>query len=128
MISIILCAIVLIFRVGLSKLFTSNTQVIEAVSDLCPLLAFSIFLNGIQPILSGTHTYIYNVFGVSLYVESVLMFVFCLKGVAIGCGWQGVVAYINLASYYVIGLTIGYVLGFKTSLGVVVSLNMHFPH
>ncbi|XP_020208281.1 protein DETOXIFICATION 41 [Cajanus cajan] len=91
LISVVFCAIILIFRVGLSKLFTSDSEVIEAVSNLTPLLAISVFLNGIQPILSG---------------------------VAIGSGWQGVVAYVNLASYYFIGLTVGCVLGFKTSLGV----------
>ncbi|CAH8269117.1 unnamed protein product [Arabidopsis lyrata] len=91
LISLVLCVIVLVFRVGLSKAFTSNAEVIAAVSDLFPLLAISIFLNGIQPILSG---------------------------VAIGSGWQAVVAYVNLVTYYVIGLPIGCVLGFKTSLGV----------
>uniref|UniRef100_A0A2P2IWR8 Protein DETOXIFICATION n=1 Tax=Rhizophora mucronata TaxID=61149 RepID=A0A2P2IWR8_RHIMU len=91
LITIVFCAIVLIFRVGLSKLFTSDAEIIQAVSNLTPLLAISIFLNGIQPVLSG---------------------------VAIGCGWQAVVACINLTSYYLIGLPIGCVLGFKTSLGV----------
>lgn len=43
-------------------------------------------------------------------------------GVAIGSGWQAVVAYVNLATYYLIGLPIGCILGFKTSLGVAVSL------
>jgi len=33
------------------------------------------------------------------------------------------VAYVNLVCYYVIGVTVGCVLGFKTSLGVAVSLN-----
>uniref|UniRef100_A0A7N0RGS1 Protein DETOXIFICATION n=1 Tax=Kalanchoe fedtschenkoi TaxID=63787 RepID=A0A7N0RGS1_KALFE len=91
LISIIFSAIILIFKTGLSKLFTSDAEVIEAVSNLTPLLAISVFLNGIQPILSG---------------------------VAIGSGWQAVVAYVNLATYYIIGLPIGCVLGFKTSLGV----------
>ena len=40
---------------------------------------------------------------------------------AIGSGWQGVVAYVNLATYYIIGLPIGCVLGFKTSLAAAVS-------
>ena len=52
-ISIFFSAIVLIFKIGLSKLFTSDTEVINAVSNLTPLLAISVFLNGIQPILSG---------------------------------------------------------------------------
>lgn len=43
----------LIFKTELSKLFTSDSEVIQAVSDLTPLLAISVFLNGIQPILSG---------------------------------------------------------------------------
>lgn len=90
-ISLILCAVVLIFRTQLSELFTSDSKVIEAVSHLTPLLAISVFLNGIQPILSG---------------------------VAIGSGWQAIVAYVNLTTYYIIGLPIGCVLGFKTSLGV----------
>ncbi|KAK4846425.1 hypothetical protein QYF36_017081 [Acer negundo] len=91
LISIVFGAIVLIFKVGLSKLFTTDSEVIEAVTNLAPLLAISVFLNGIQPILSG---------------------------VAIGSGWQAIVAYVNIVTYYFIGLPIGCVLGFKTSLGV----------
>ncbi|CAI9089889.1 OLC1v1024540C1 [Oldenlandia corymbosa var. corymbosa] len=91
MVSAVFAAIVLISRVGLSELFTMNSQVIEAVSNLTPLLSMSVFLNGIQPILSG---------------------------VAIGSGWQAGVAYVNLATYYIIGLPVGCVLGFKTYLGV----------
>lgn len=53
LISIVFSGLVLIFRGGLSKLFTSDSQVIAAVSNLTPLLAISVFLNGIQPILSG---------------------------------------------------------------------------
>lgn len=54
LISVVLSAIILIFRVALSNLFTSDSEVIEAVSDLTPLLAISVLLNGIQPILSGS--------------------------------------------------------------------------
>ncbi|TKY46715.1 TRANSPARENT TESTA protein 12 [Spatholobus suberectus] len=91
LISTVFCAIILIFRTTLGKPFTSDSEVIEEISSMAPLLAISVFLNFIQPILSG---------------------------VAIGSGWQVVVAYINLASFYVIGLTIGCVIGFKTTLGV----------
>ncbi|XP_021274275.1 protein DETOXIFICATION 41-like [Herrania umbratica] len=90
-ISVVFTAIILIFRVALSRAFTSDAEVIKAVSNLTPLLAISVFLNGVQPILSG---------------------------VAIGSGWQHIVAYVNLTTYYVIGLPIGCILGFKTSLGV----------
>uniref|UniRef100_A0A1D1XK81 Protein DETOXIFICATION n=1 Tax=Anthurium amnicola TaxID=1678845 RepID=A0A1D1XK81_9ARAE len=87
----VIALIVLIFRVALSKLYTSSDEVVSMVSNLMPLLSISIFLNGIQPILSG---------------------------VAIGSGWQAIVAYVNVGAYYFIGLPIGCVLGFKTSLGV----------
>nr|XP_011468929.1 PREDICTED: protein TRANSPARENT TESTA 12-like [Fragaria vesca subsp. vesca] len=39
-------------------------------------------------------------------------------GVAVGGGWQALVAYINLFSYYVVGLPIGFLLGYRTSMGV----------
>lgn len=44
-----------------------------------------------------------------------------LEGVAIGGGWQALVAYINLGSYYIFGLPLGYLLGYTANLGVMVS-------
>jgi MATE family multidrug resistance protein len=90
LISLVLSIGVMALRRELSIAFTTSTEVIEAVSALTPLLSISVFLNGVQPVLSG---------------------------VAIGCGWQAVVAYVNLATYYVIGLPIGCVLGFKEDMG-----------
>lgn len=55
LISAFFSVIVLVFRVGLSKLFTSDEEVVEAVSNLTPLLAISVFLNGVQPVLSGNY-------------------------------------------------------------------------
>ncbi|MBA0557284.1 hypothetical protein Golob_014361 [Gossypium lobatum] len=90
-ISTVFTAIVIICRSLLIKAFSTDAEVIQAGTSLIPLLAISIFLNGIQPILSG---------------------------VAIGSGWQHIVAYVNLTTYYIIGLPIGCVLGFKIGLGV----------
>lgn len=36
-------------------IFTSDTTVAKAVSELCPFLAVTILLNGIQPVLSGIY-------------------------------------------------------------------------
>ncbi|KAL2482187.1 Protein TRANSPARENT TESTA 12 [Forsythia ovata] len=44
-----------------------------------------------------------------------------ISGVAIGSGWQAAVAYVNLVTCYIVGLPIGCILGFKTSLGAEVS-------
>ncbi|EYU32147.1 hypothetical protein ABFS82_02G165500 [Erythranthe guttata] len=72
-------------------LFTDSERMQKAVSDLAYLLAITMVLNSIQPVISG---------------------------VAVGGGWQGLVAYINLTCYYIIGLPIGFFLGYKTDLGV----------
>uniref|UniRef100_A0A0C9S9A0 Protein DETOXIFICATION n=1 Tax=Wollemia nobilis TaxID=56998 RepID=A0A0C9S9A0_9CONI len=83
--------IVLLLRNSISYIFTQGEEVSHAVAELCPLLAASIVLNGIQPVLSG---------------------------VAVGCGWQAYVAYVNVACYYFIGIPLGSLLGFKFRLGV----------
>ncbi|CAI9101848.1 OLC1v1039270C1 [Oldenlandia corymbosa var. corymbosa] len=72
-------------------LFTNSEKMQKAVADLAYLLAATLVLNSIQPVISG---------------------------VAVGGGWQGLVAYINLACYYVIGLPLGFLLGYKAKLGV----------
>uniref|UniRef100_A0A7N0TNB4 Protein DETOXIFICATION n=1 Tax=Kalanchoe fedtschenkoi TaxID=63787 RepID=A0A7N0TNB4_KALFE len=84
-------ALVMIFRQNISYMFTEGTIVAEAVAELCPFLAASILVNGIQPVLSG---------------------------VAVGCGWQAFVAYVNIACYYVVGIPFGCLLGFYFNLGV----------
>ncbi|KAM4101828.1 hypothetical protein ACB094_05G175400 [Castanea mollissima] len=87
----VICAIlVLVLRHVMSYAFTSGSTVAEAVSELSPFLAISIILNGIQPVLSG---------------------------VAVGCGWQAFVAYVNVGCYYIIGIPLGAVLGFYFDLG-----------
>ncbi|XP_074270116.1 protein DETOXIFICATION 40-like [Silene latifolia] len=88
----LICAIlVIIFRYQLSYIFTGGTEVSNAVAELSPYLAISILLNGVQPVLSG---------------------------VAVGCGWQTFVAYVNVGCYYVVGIPLGVLLGFYFNLGV----------
>lgn len=90
LLSVILAVIVLLLRHVISYAFTSGTVVSDAVSELSPFLAASIVLGGVQPVLSG---------------------------VAVGCGWQAFVAYVNLACYYIIGIPLGCVLGFACDMG-----------
>jgi len=45
-----------VFRKGFSYVFTDSSEVAAAVADLSPLLAFSILLNSVQPVLSGELT------------------------------------------------------------------------
>ncbi|XP_068344305.1 protein DETOXIFICATION 27-like isoform X1 [Pyrus communis] len=82
---------VLAFNKELAMIFTSSIPVIEMVNDLSLLLAFTILLNCIQPALSG---------------------------VAVGSGWQAIVAIINIGSYYLVGVPVGVVMGWLLSFGL----------
>ncbi|CAO2184989.1 unnamed protein product [Urochloa humidicola] len=75
----------------IALIFTTSAVVLDAVDKLSLLLAFTILLNSIQPILSG---------------------------VAVGSGWQSTVAYVNIGCYYIIGIPMGVVLGWLFNLGV----------
>ncbi|CAI9092997.1 OLC1v1028392C1 [Oldenlandia corymbosa var. corymbosa] len=81
----------LVFRKQYPSLFSESDEVKNLVYDLTPLLAFCIVLNNVQPALSG---------------------------VAIGAGWQALVAYVNIACYYVFGIPLGLLLGYKINMGV----------
>ncbi|XP_002273901.3 LOW QUALITY PROTEIN: protein DETOXIFICATION 40 [Vitis vinifera] len=90
-IAVIEAIVVLSLRHVISYAFTGGATVAKEVSDLiCPFLTITLILNGVQPVLSG---------------------------VAVGCGWQAFVAYINVGCYYVVGIPLGCVLGFKFDLG-----------
>ncbi|RZC57087.1 hypothetical protein C5167_004384 [Papaver somniferum] len=86
-----ICVLILILHGKLATIFTSSNIVIEEVDNLAILLAITIFLNSIQPVLSG---------------------------IAVGSGWQASVAYINIGCYYIVGLPLGAVLGWVFHLGV----------
>ncbi|KAJ9169094.1 hypothetical protein P3X46_020561 [Hevea brasiliensis] len=90
-IAVVAAIIVMILRDYLSYAFTEGEEVAKAVSELTPYLAVTLILNGVQPVLSG---------------------------VAVGCGWQAFVAYVNVGCYYLIGVPLGVLLGFKFNLGV----------
>ncbi|GAA0167224.1 transporter [Lithospermum erythrorhizon] len=88
----ILCMIVVLAtREHLTFIFTDSPDLHQAVSRLAPLLGVTMVLNSVQPVISG---------------------------VAVGGGWQALVAYINLGSYYIFGLPLGFFLGYTFNLGV----------
>jgi Na+-driven multidrug efflux pump len=43
-----------------------------------------------------------------------------VAGVAIGAGWQSLVAFVNIGSYYLVGLPLAAVFGFKLKLNATV--------
>lgn len=53
---------------------------------------------------------------------------FSCEGVAVGCGWQAFVAYVNVGCYYVVGVPLGVLLGFTFDLGAKVNMERNFTH
>ncbi|XP_047327822.1 protein DETOXIFICATION 27-like [Impatiens glandulifera] len=90
-IGIVFWVLIILYHDKIAIIFSSSKPVLEAVNELSVLLAFTILLNSVQPILSG---------------------------VAVGSGWQSYVAYINLGCYYIIGVPFGYLLGWVFNYGV----------
>ncbi|XP_072950922.1 protein DETOXIFICATION 33-like [Typha angustifolia] len=88
-IGLIFMVIVFAERKQLPKFFTDVPELVKETSKFGYLLGATIFLNSIQPVLSG---------------------------VAIGAGWQSLVAFINTGCYYLIGLPMGAIFGFKLKL------------
>ncbi|CAA7034698.1 unnamed protein product [Microthlaspi erraticum] len=83
--------IIMLFHNQIAWIFSSSEAVLLAVNKLSILLAFTVLLNSIQPVLSG---------------------------VAVGSGWQSYVAYINLGCYYCIGVPFGFLMGWVFKFGV----------
>ncbi|KAL7211748.1 hypothetical protein ACSBR2_014583 [Camellia fascicularis] len=71
--------------------YTNEEQVVKFMASIMPLLAVSNFMDGIQAVLSG---------------------------IAIGCGWQKLGAFVNLGAYYLIGLPSAIILTFVFHFGV----------
>ncbi|KAF8023396.1 hypothetical protein BT93_F0793 [Corymbia citriodora subsp. variegata] len=90
-IGFVLSVFFLFFRGRLAYIFTESDEIANAVTDLSPLLAISILLNSIQLVLSG---------------------------VAVGAGWQSIVAYVNIISYYLVGIPVGVALAYFLSMQV----------
>ncbi|XP_059657861.1 protein DETOXIFICATION 32-like isoform X2 [Cornus florida] len=88
---LLLALILIINRRQYPALFSNNAEVKQLVIELTPLLGVSIVINNIQPALSG---------------------------VAIGAGWQAIVAYVNIGCYYLFGIPFGLLTGYKFGMGV----------
>lgn len=89
-IGVVIMAVVLATKDYFPYLFTSSVAVAKETTKLAGLLAVTVLLNSLQPVLSG---------------------------VAVGAGWQAIVAYINIGCYYLVGLPAGIVLGFVLHFG-----------
>ncbi|PKA55657.1 Protein transparent TESTA 12 [Apostasia shenzhenica] len=98
-IGLIFFSLVMALRNVYAVPFTNTPEVVRAVADLTLIFSFTLLLDSILPVLTG---------------------------VAVGAGWQALVAYINLGCYYVIGLPLGYLLGIKLDMGLEVVVLLYY--
>uniref|UniRef100_A0A0A0LST1 Protein DETOXIFICATION n=1 Tax=Cucumis sativus TaxID=3659 RepID=A0A0A0LST1_CUCSA len=70
--------------------FSNEQEVVEYLAKMLPIVAVSEFFSGLQCVLSG---------------------------IARGCGWQKIGAYVNLGSYYIAGVPFGILLAFVFHVG-----------
>lgn len=70
--------------------FSSDKEVVDYVTTMAPLICISVIIDSLQGVLSG---------------------------VARGCGWQHIGAFVNLGAFYLFGIPIATILGFWVHMG-----------
>ncbi|KAI9120242.1 hypothetical protein K1719_008890 [Acacia pycnantha] len=83
--ALIVTSIVFASQNVLGDLFSNEPDVIAYITDIAPFLVMSVFVDSLQ----GTIT-----------------------GIARGCGWQHIGAFVNFGAYYVVGIPLAAILGF----------------
>ncbi|KAH0986639.1 hypothetical protein GBA52_013816 [Prunus armeniaca] len=98
MVATLKLSVLLSFTIILALVFGHNIWV-----------AFFIDNNASYAVLREEFASMTPLLAISIIVDSV-------QGVARGCGWQHLAVYVNLATFYLIGMTIAGLLGFKFKL------------
>ncbi|KAK7380068.1 hypothetical protein VNO78_32445 [Psophocarpus tetragonolobus] len=87
---IIIGTVMILIRNMWGYAYSNEVEVVKYIATMFPILAASNFLDGLQCVLSGT---------------------------ARGCGWQKLGAYVNLGSYYLVGIPSAVVFAFVLYIG-----------
>ncbi|KAI4999769.1 hypothetical protein ZWY2020_004358 [Hordeum vulgare] len=88
--AVVVSGALLLSRRLLGRAYSSEEEVASAVAVMVPLVCITVITDGLQGVLSG---------------------------VARGCGWQHVGAYVNLGSFYLLGIPMAMLLGFVLKMG-----------
>eukprot|EP00257_Ricinus_communis_P026545 XP_025013959.1 protein DETOXIFICATION 16 isoform X1 [Ricinus communis] len=88
--SVLLSLIAVAVRDIWGYLYTNELEIVRYLASIMPILAISNFMDGIQGVLSG---------------------------IARGCGWQDIGAYVNLGAYYLVGIPCALILTFIFQFG-----------
>ncbi|KAL6973605.1 Protein DETOXIFICATION 16, partial [Sarracenia purpurea var. burkii] len=89
-VGILVGAILISIRNFWGYAYSNETEVVRYIANMMPIIAISSFLDGLQSVLSGTVR---------------------------GCGWQKIGAFVNLGSYYLVGIPSAILLGFVLHIG-----------
>nr|XP_043629015.1 protein DETOXIFICATION 16-like [Erigeron canadensis] len=89
-VGIVVGSVLILIRNVLGYAFSNEVEVVHYVATMLPIIAASNFLDGLQCVLSGSVR---------------------------GCGWQEIGAYINLGSYYLVGIPLAVLLAFVLHIG-----------
>ncbi|XP_024021593.1 protein DETOXIFICATION 14-like isoform X2 [Morus notabilis] len=87
--AVIVSSILFISRNSFGYIFSDESEVVNYVSNMAPLVCISVILDSLPGVLSG---------------------------IARGCGWQDLGAIVNLGAYYFFGLPVGALLAFWLDL------------
>ncbi|KAG6587668.1 Protein DETOXIFICATION 16, partial [Cucurbita argyrosperma subsp. sororia] len=87
---LLLGIVLILIRTVWGYAYSNEREVVEYVANMLPLVAASNFVDGLQCVLSG---------------------------IARGCGWQKIGAYVNLGSYYIVGIPSAVLLAFVLHIG-----------
>ncbi|KAH7528670.1 hypothetical protein FEM48_Zijuj05G0096700 [Ziziphus jujuba var. spinosa] len=87
---LLLGAVLMLIRNIWGYAYSNEAEVVEYLAKMMPILAISNFVDGLQSVLSGN---------------------------ARGCGWQKIGAYVNLGSYYLVGIPSAILLAFVFHIG-----------
>lgn len=101
--------------------FSDSPVIILAFASMTPLLTISVLADSVQGVLSGSHNrshsrsrcslraqFPFNIFLTDTYSK--------IAGVARGCGWQQMVVFVNLATFYLVGISTAVFLEFRMKL------------
>ncbi|XP_077253739.1 protein DETOXIFICATION 14-like [Tasmannia lanceolata] len=87
--AVIVSTILFTIRYILGYAYSNEKEVVNYVTEMAPLVCISVIMDSIQGVLSG---------------------------VARGCGWQHIGAFVNLGAFYLVGIPMAGILGFLLHL------------
>ncbi|TVU35489.1 hypothetical protein EJB05_17380 [Eragrostis curvula] len=88
--AVIISGTLLALRHLVGQAYSSEEEVISFVATMVPLVSITVITDGLQGVLSG---------------------------IARGCGWQHLGMYVNLGSFYLLGMPMAILLGFVLKMG-----------